>query len=153
MANLHLTLRFLGNIEDEAARRVIEAMRAPMVQPLAPITLAGLGTFPPKGRPRVLHVSVERGLDLLRALRDDVDARLAPVCSWEPETRLFAPHLTLARGRDRANIPPADFSALIAGMTWPRVTFDVSRVTLFSSRTLPAGPEYTAEAQAALRST
>lgn len=104
------------------------------------------------GRPRVLHVAVSAGADLLRALRDEVDARLAPVCAWEPETRPFAPHLTLARTRDAAKFNPDDFSRLMESAAWPPVAVDVPHVTLFSSRTLPAGPEYTARARAALRS-
>ncbi len=150
--NLHLTLRFLGNLAGDVAPRVIEAMREPLATPRASISLGGLGTFPERGRPRMLHVSVGNGVDLLRALRDEVDARLAPICRWEPETRPFAPHLTLARARDRAKFNPVELSRSIAGAAWPGVSFDVDAVTLFSSKTLPAGPEYTAEARAALRS-
>ena len=151
-ANMHLTLRFLGNMPDEAAPAIITAMREPLAEARPTIVLDGLGTFPPRGRPRILYGGVAEGTDLLRALRDAVDARLAPVCRWEEETRPFAPHLTLARARDRAKFFPDDFSRLIAAAPWPRVAFEADAVTLFSSRTLPAGPEYTAEARAALRS-
>jgi 2'-5' RNA ligase len=98
----------------------------------------------------VLHVAVEEGAEMLRALRDLVDTRLALVCQWEPDTRPFAPHLTLARSRDGARIDPAAFSQLIGAVDWQAVPFDASAVTVFSSRTLPAGPVYTAEAHAAL---
>lgn len=150
--NLHLTLRFLGNIEHEAAARMCQAMRAPIARAPLSITLGRLGTFPPRGRPRVLHAAVEQGADDMRRLRDDVDARLAPLCSWQPETRPFAPHLTLARARDAAKFNPVDFSRLLDSVEWPAVFFQATAVTLFSSRTLPSGPEYTAEERAALRS-
>lgn len=151
-ANLHLTLRFLGNVDDAAAQRMIDAMRAPIVRPPAPIVLGRLGTFPPRGRPRVLHIGVQQGADTMGELRDEIDARLAPLCTWEPDTRPFAPHLTLARARDTAKFNPVDLSRLIDDTAWPAVPFHAAAVTLFSSRTLPAGPEYTVEQRAALRS-
>ena len=151
-ANMHLTLRFLGNLPDETAPAMIEAMREPLAAARPSIVIDGLGTFPPHGRPRILYAAVVQGTELLRALRDAVDARLAPLCRWEEETRPFAPHLTLARARDRAKFIPDDFSRLIGDAPWPAAAFEADAVTLFSSRTLPAGPEYTAEARAALRS-
>ena len=123
--NLHLTLRFLGNIADDAAPSVIAAMQEPLACGPGALELAGLGTFPPRGRPRVLHVAVSRGTDLLRTLRDAVDDRLSPLCRWEPETRPFAPHLTLARGRDAAKFNPVDLSRLIQDAGWPPVAFEV----------------------------
>lgn len=149
-ANLHLTLRFLGNVPDDAADAARAAMALPLNFPQADIEIGDLGTFPARGRPRVLHAGLARGREALGVLRDSVDARLAPVCRWEPETRPFAPHLTLARARDRAKIFPEEFSRLIAATPWPHVRFRAAQVTLFSSRTLPSGPEYTSEARAAL---
>lgn len=150
--NMHLTLRFLGQIEARAADRVCHAMRAPIAQQPIALTLGRIGTFPARGRPRVLHAAVEQGVEPLRRLRDEVDARLAALCQWQPETRPFVPHLTLARARDAATFHPAEFSRLIDSIEWPAVSFSATDVTLFSSRTLPSGAEYTAEARAALRS-
>lgn len=150
--NLHLTLRFLGNVDEDTAARVIESMRAPIARDPATIELGELGTFPPRGRPRVLHAGVTEGLEFLRALRGDVDARLAPLDRWEPDRRPFAPHLTLARGREPGKFNPVDFSRLLERAAWPRSAFRVAHVTLFSSKTLPSGPEYTIQARAALRS-
>lgn len=148
--NLHLTLRFLGNADAETAARIVQAMREPIRLPPMPLVFGRLGTFPARGRPRVLHAAVEQGVDALSALRDELDARLAAVCTWDAETRPFAPHLTLARSRDSAQFNPIEFSRLLESIEWPAVVFRAGAVTLFSSRTLPAGPEYTAEAQAAL---
>jgi RNA 2',3'-cyclic 3'-phosphodiesterase len=150
--NLHLTLRFLGNIPEDAAHRLIEAMQAPIRREPVRLVLGRLGAFPARGRPRVLHAAVEEGADAMRELRADVDARLAPLHTWEVETRPFAPHLTLARARDGANILPGIFSGALESVRWPAVPFHAAAVTLFSSRTLPSGPEYTIEARAALRS-
>lgn len=150
--NLHLTLRFLGDVPDDAATLVKAAMQKPLDRSAVRITLGALGVFPPRGRPRVLHVQVDEGAPELSALRDALDTRLAPLCRWERETRPFAPHLTLGRGRDRAAVDPDAFLRVREAAPWPAVSFDASRVTLFSSRTLSTGPEYTAEAEAALRS-
>lgn len=150
--NLHLTVRFLGNVPDDAAARAVDAMREPFAADAARIELGGLACFPRRGRPRVLYVAVEDRVDALRALRDAIDARLSPVCRWEPETRPFAPHLTLARGRDAATFRPDDFARLRAEAVWPAIAFDAADVTIFSSQTLPSGPVYTVQARAALRS-
>lgn len=150
--NLHITLRFLGNVDEQAAARVIDVMHQPLDVGPASIVLDGLGTFPPKGRPRVLHCGCGDGADLLGALRSRVDARLRDICSWEEERRPFAPHLTLARGREGGGFDLPRFREILDHASWPAVSLPVEHVTLFSSRTLPAGPEYTARARAALRS-
>jgi 2'-5' RNA ligase len=151
-ANLHITLRFLGDVADEAVARVVAAMSAPLADAATGLTLARLGTFPGAGRPRIVHVAVEEGSATLGPLRDEVDARLAPLCTWTPETRPFSPHLTLARSRDRAPLESVAFREMMAAESWPPLAFAATEVTLFRSITHATGPEYSVLARAALRS-
>jgi len=152
VANLHLTLRFLGNVADDAVPGVIGAIERGIDTAPEAVALARLGTFPPNGRPRVVHVGVESGLEFLRRLRNQTDAALSSACHWQDDARPFAPHLTLARSRDRARFDAAEFRKIAAAVDWPVVRLDVSHVTLFRSVTLPSGPRYSVLARAALRS-
>ena len=151
-ANLHITLRFLGEVDDATVPDVVAGMSGGLGGPAGRVMFGGLGTFPPSGRPRVVHAAVAAGSPLLGTLRDLVDARLAGVCAWERETRPFDPHLTLARARDSARFDVAAFRALIEATAWPEVPMEVTRVTLFRSVTRPSGPEYSVLAQAGLGS-
>ena len=151
-ANLHITLRFLGEVDDAAVSAAAGALAGGLDHASGGMTFGRPGTFPPAGRPRVLHAAVASGTPLLGALRDLADARLSGLFAWEPETRPFAPHLTLARARDRAQLDVARFRAVIESVSWPEVPMDVTRVTLFRSVTRPSGPEYSVLAQSALRS-
>jgi 2'-5' RNA ligase len=100
-ANLHLTLAFLGEIDDEAAARAGDAVRAASARIEDGGWMLGWGApgvFPSRSRPRVLWLGVD-GHDerLSRAhsvLGEELRARELPV-----EERTFRPHLTLARVR------------------------------------------------------
>jgi 2'-5' RNA ligase len=94
--NLHLTLRFIGEIAEDLAADVDEVMARIKAAPFA-LQLAGTGVFGGK-RPHALWVGVERHPELVR-LRDKIEHALIRT-GLEPEQRKFAPHVTLARLRD-----------------------------------------------------
>ena len=98
--NLHLTLRFLGEIGPVALERVREAVTAAAatVSPFT-VSLGGLGGFPVGRAPRVLWASVVAGGEQIEALFGELEAAL--VARGIPgESRVFHPHITLARARD-----------------------------------------------------
>src|SRR5919108_1338956 len=103
---MHLTLRFLGEVNDERAGDVLGSLRDSM--PMAPFEIVwqGLGAFPPKGPPRVFWVGAGRGRDKVLELEELVSARLDPL-GFERESRPYAPHLTLARVREAGGLRPA----------------------------------------------
>lgn len=149
--NLHVTLRFLGDVDAAAVPDVVHAFET-VTAAAQTVALDRPGAFPPRGRPRVLHVRVSAGGEFLAMLRDRVDRALAPVWRWEPETRPFSPHLTLARSRERADLDPAVFHRLLEGAAWPALESAVTDVRLFRSITHASGPEYSVLARAALGS-
>lgn len=149
--NLHITLRFLGDIEDADVPAVVQAFETVTAEAQA-ITLGEPGTFPPRGRPRILHVRVTGGVEFLAALRERVDRALSPVCRWASETRPFSPHLTLARSRDRAEIDAGALHRILAAAAWSSLETTVTEVRLFRSVTHASGPEYSVLARAALGS-
>jgi 2'-5' RNA ligase len=94
--NLHLTLRFIGAVDEGVAADIDEALCQLRARRFT-LQLAGTGVFG-GNRPRALWVGVERAPDLL-ALRDKIEQALIRI-GLEPEGRKFAPHVTLARLRD-----------------------------------------------------
>jgi 2'-5' RNA ligase len=99
-ADLHLTLAFLGELDDERLAAAVEAT-AEAARPAVPFALAtgGLGTFGPPHAPRVIWAGLRGDLARLGALHEALAAALA-ARGFPREQRPFAPHLTLARLRD-----------------------------------------------------
>jgi len=129
----HVTLRFLGWTRADT----IAALEAPLRAAAAacpPLDLAvrGLGTFPERGRPRVLWLGLEvpRAAAALQAACE----RAAVAAGFEPETRAFHPHLTLGRWGDRARrlpLPDVDLGSAHVGA-----------LVLYRSELRPSGSVY-----------
>ncbi len=94
--NLHLTLRFIGEITEDVAADV-DAVLARLKARRFSLQLAGTGIFG-GNRPHTLWVGVERDPDLV-ALHDKIERALIRA-GLAPEPRRFAPHVTMARLRD-----------------------------------------------------
>lgn len=106
-ATLHLTLRFLGDVEASRIGDVVEAARAAIsgVEPFVFAT-AGLGAFPSPRRPRVIWLGVEPSPELFE-LQSGLERELERV-GFPRERRPFKPHLTVGRVRnpgDAAGLP------------------------------------------------
>ena len=94
---IHLTLKFLGNVPAEQVTMIAQAM-AHTIQGQTTFTLRAqsLGCFPHPSRPRVLWVGLADPSQALVPLNERLTAALLPL-GFSPEERLFHPHLTLAR--------------------------------------------------------
>ncbi len=137
--NLHLTLKFLGEVAEERAVRAAEALRRALQNaPAFRLELAGLGAFPSEKAPRVIWAGVGAGRPELEALADGVRGALAAFGGGEDD-KPFQPHLTLGRWKapPERGVPP-----------WrPAGTplfgdCRVDRVCLMQSRLFPDGPAY-----------
>lgn len=95
LENLHLTLRFIGEIPRELVEKVIEALRSVEFSPFT-IRFVGLGAFPNPRRPRVIWVGVEEGAKELSELSAKVNSGIAKLKLPKQEEE-FTPHLTIAR--------------------------------------------------------
>jgi 2'-5' RNA ligase len=137
--NLHLTLRFLGEVDARVGADVQAAMAAPFAHPPFDLELAGVGTFPAAGAARVVWFGVSAGADALARLHAEVEARLQPF-GFLREGRPFRVHLTVARFRTP---PPPRVRALI-GITPDGVIGRcvVRQVTLYQSHLSPKGAVY-----------
>ncbi len=116
---IHLTLKFLGNIDVSITGKVTEAIEE-AVRGVHPFHLGvgGLGVFPSMKRVQVVWVGLSGEVDQLSQLQQRIESSLAPL-GFAPERRPFAPHLTLARIRDRATQDERqDLGKLVAGTTF-----------------------------------
>lgn len=91
---LHLTLRYIGEVDGRTAEDVAVALSA-LRHPPFEVALAGVGCFERRGRPEALWVGVTRNA-VLKILHDKVDRALA-MAGVAPEGRAYLPHITVAR--------------------------------------------------------
>jgi len=137
---LHLTLKFLGEIDEAQADRVktILAQVAGHHVPFA-LRLEGTGAFPAEKSPRVLWVGFTAAPELI-ALQDELDGALEAE-GFAREKRAFKPHLTLGRvrGPDRVRNAVLELEKHRAETFGDMI---VRKVALFESRLNPLGAEY-----------
>ena len=133
---LHLTLRFIGEVDHHMAEDIAAALGA-LYAPAATARIAGVGLFERQGRPHMIWAGVEPQ-EPLAALHRKVDQLLARV-GIAPETRAFVPHVTLAR-LNRGSGPVASFLALNSDLASP--AFDFGHVTLYESELAHGGSRY-----------
>ena len=146
---LHLTVRFIGNVDDDQLQTILAALQVPLEQAPFDLTLEGTGAFPKSGPPRVLWVGLTDGRESLQRVEREVTSRLGPA-GVPPEDRVYSPHLTVARIRDAAGLKSV---RLFEGIS-DRVlgTTGVEAITLFESRLSPKGSTYVALQRTPLRS-
>ncbi len=92
--HMHLTVRFIGEVDSSVFRTVREELAAVRCSPFS-FHLEGVGFFPPRGKPRVVWVGISRCEELFQ-LRNRVESVLVR-SGLEPEGRKYSPHVTLAR--------------------------------------------------------
>ena len=138
--NLHLTIKFLGNVEEAQIDPLCAALRNELrLFPRCTINAKGLGVFPDLKRPKILWVGLT-GNELAQ-LAARVDSSLVPL-GFAPEKRSYTPHLTIGRWR-QFDRPPRilaqelefwrsfEFGACVAG-----------QIILFQSVLKPEGATY-----------
>jgi 2'-5' RNA ligase len=149
-AGIHLTLAFLGELDD-ARLAAVEAAAEIAARAAHPFTLevAGLGTFGPPTAPTVVWAGVGGNLPRLGALRETLTVALE-VRGFARDARPFSPHLTLARLRDP--LAPDDAARLrqlvaAAGVRAPVLTPDalipVDQISIMQSEQLRPLSRYT----------
>ena len=141
-SDYHVTLRFLGEIDDMIAADVDAGLREARVRAPLTVTLDGLASFG-GDRPRALYASVVPTPELID-LQEEHE-RIARRAGAVPERRKFTPHVTLARLNREAS-PEAVARRLTEAGVFPRLTFTARRAALFSARTSRGGGPYLVEA-------
>jgi 2'-5' RNA ligase len=149
---IHLTLKFLGNIDEAEVPALTKAL-SEAVRGVAPFSLqlGDPGAFPGNQAPRVVWVGVEGEIELLLTLHNNVDRVLTPL-GFPPEKRAFSPHLTLGRVREEAS--PGERRRLgenVAALkTEAKSSFKVESLSLMRSKLTREGALYSCLASFAL---
>jgi RNA 2',3'-cyclic 3'-phosphodiesterase len=138
--NYHLTLRFIGDVDDTLAREVASLLGRVSRPPLE-LRLDGLSSFGGR-RPRAVVASLAQTAALMELQAEH--ERLIQRVGLEPEGRKFTPHVTLARLRDSSSRQVADY--LAARPFLAPLSFRVTRFVLFSARASVGGGPYLVEA-------
>ncbi len=134
--NLHITLRFLGEVEKEKLATLVRLSdEASRDTKAFPVTLGSLGAFPNHKRARVFWWGLSEGGEECVQLFRKLEARLVD-SGFTPEDKAFHPHITLSRLN-----PPSTLA--IEDYTTPKgSSFTCDRFTLYESVLRPQGPLY-----------
>jgi 2'-5' RNA ligase len=143
---LHVTLAFLGALDDSALEADVPRLRKAMARlPAFELRLAGVAAVPSPRRATMLWATLSDPGEALTDLRDELLAAF-PSAGAVPDAGPLRPHVTLVRARsprrvDLDALAEAAALAQAAGKE-PDGVVSVRSVTLFSSTLRPAGPEY-----------
>ena len=142
---LHVTLRFIGEVSDRVAEDIADGLRSIVAPPLA-VRLDGVGVFAKRGRPGALWAGVTPA-EPLAHLHRKVDRTLVAM-GLPPEGRAYLPHITLARLNGGSG-PVESWLGVHANLSSP--AFTVADFLLFESILGRAGATYNAIARYPLR--
>jgi 2'-5' RNA ligase len=137
--NIHMTIRFLGDIAPSIVEKIFENMQQIQFVPFD-VRINGLGVFPDLHYPRVVWAGITEGADQLRGVFSQLEPRLRGL-GFNPDPKGFSPHLTIARvrsGRNKAQL--SDFVTENARYDFGTVRAECLR--LKKSELTPKGPIY-----------
>jgi 2'-5' RNA ligase len=137
---LHLTIKFLGSTEEAVIPDVVDILGR-NTQPIRPlvIDIGGTGAFPSAKSPRILWLGVSEPTGALKDLAARIDKDCAAL-AYEPETRAFKPHLTLARIRDPRHA--SDIGLAHAAHQFGPLCFTCDRLVIYESHLGRGGSTY-----------
>ena len=142
--NLHLTVKFLGDVSMKETARICQAVQkaAAEVEPFE-LALGGVGAFPSPRRPRTIWIGghCDAAADGMALLHEKIEQRLAKL-GFRKDSRRFQAHLTIGRVR-RGGPGMADLARLVqenADLQFGKTT--VKEAVVFSSQLTREGPTY-----------
>ena len=137
--NIHITIRFLGNITPAMVEKIFDEMKQIQFTPFT-VQIKGLGAFPNPRYPRVVWAGITQGAEQLKNIFSQLEPKLRGL-GFTPDTRGFSPHLTIARvrsGRNKQQL--AEF--LTKKANYEIGTVDARCLRLKKSALTPRGPIY-----------
>lgn len=139
--NVHITLKFLGEVKEEKIDEVYQATEK-SVNGIGSfkVNLQGLGGFPNLKRPRVIWVGVEKGKEILAELYPKVEEEFFKI-RFAKENRSFTPHLTIGRIKSPKNLEK--LASEITKTSFQTDEFEVKEVVVMKSTLHPTGSIYT----------
>ena len=142
VSSIHVTLRFLGDIEEGYIDKIASVIReAARGRSSFEISIKGSGAFPNLKNPRVVWLGIDDGTKGLKNLQQSIEDGLKGL-GLEPEDRGFRPHLTI--GRVKGSKGKESLSSALSELRDVELgSFPVDRVILYKSELKPTGAIYT----------
>lgn len=139
--NIHLTLKFLGDIGEDQLERLFQGV-VEAAQEISPfeISLSRLGAFPNLKRPRVIWIGVEEGKENLSQLQKKLEDSICRH-GFSREDRKFSPHLTIGRVKSPRGVD--DLVTIIKETPFESHSIGMRDVVVMKSTLTPEGPIYT----------
>jgi len=141
--NLHLTLKFLGDVETCRVEEIFKSVKSEVGRfGSLHFEVRGVGCFPGRKRPRVFWAGIQGQTDELRKLHDRTRQALSTL-GFKSGNKKFSPHITLARFRSHSN--SAKFMHMAEELVPPTRklgSFDIVSIELMQSTLSRRGPEY-----------
>ncbi len=135
--NLHITLKFIGEVDDGRAKNIAAALRSVEARQFD-VEVRGIGAFPNPARARVIWAGVGKGFEEIVALSREIDEILAKE-GVPRESKEFHPHVTMGRVK---RFDPEIARIISAGRDRKFGTFRFERFVLFRSTLTRSGPIY-----------
>lgn len=140
--NIHLTLKFLGEVDEEKCGRIKGILdKIAGSAGSFELNVKDIGAFPKMDHPRVIWVGLDKGAAESRSLAEKIDDELSKM-GFEKETRPFTAHLTIGRVRSSKNKQALKEKIQNAQRPAPNAQL-IRSITLFQSKLTPKGPIYT----------
>ncbi len=134
--NMHLTLKFLGEVADSKVEAIKEALGSMKFEPFE-ASLSDIGAFPDFSYMRVLWIGLEPH-DKINAVQQQVEEKMKAVAF--PRDDRFHPHFTMARVKFIKH--KAELMEKLKKIQIEKLSFNVSRIKLIKSTLTPKGPVY-----------
>jgi RNA 2',3'-cyclic 3'-phosphodiesterase len=138
--NLHVTLKFLGEVDERALPNIFDALQKSLTNDRSfQFNLESVGCFPNMKRPRVIWVGIDHGADKLNMLAKKVDGIMTEF-SFEREKRGFSAHLTIGRVKDSRGME--ELTSQFKQIKFQTGSCVIDEVIFFQSILKREGPTY-----------
>jgi 2'-5' RNA ligase len=137
--NIHITVRFLGNITPAMVEKIFDEMKQVKFT-MFTVQIKGLGAFPNPRYPRVVWAGITEGAEQLKSVFSQIEPKLRGL-GFTPDHRGFSPHLTIARVRSGRNKQQLA-AFLTENANYEFGTVDAKCLRLKKSTLTPKGPIY-----------
>ena len=138
--NLHLTLSFLGNVDDSKINSLISDLQEVKELPKFTLSVNGTGTFPNSESPKVFWLGIEAGYDELSDSQSIIDELSFKYKETQRE-EIFVPHITIGRINPAKKSTKFNVTTFLNAVYSP-IEIPINIVNLYESRLTPDGPRY-----------
>ena len=139
-AALHVTIKFLGEVDEAEAERLKALLAPPIAMAPFDVSWRGIGAFPSTRHPRALWLGVINGAAQLAEVESEISTRVAGA-AVQLDDRALLPHLTL--GRIKMPGKGLDWPKILKACELRNVTSHIDKVVLYRSQLSQHGPNYT----------